>query len=309
MKPRGEHRRRISATDVWGYAFIGPWLLGFFGFTLGPFLASLFLSFTKYQLVGAPEWVGFKNYFYMFAGLSSDSGDIQVWTSLKNTVYYTLVHVPLAMILAFGIALLLNTEVRGMPLFRTMFYLPSITSGVATAILWLWLLNPTGLVNYGLSLVGIQGPLWFGSSDWAMPGLIIMSLWTIGGTIIIYLAGLQGVPQQLYEAASIDGAGRLARVWHVTLPMMTPTIFFTMVIELIAAFQVFTPALVITNGGPGTSTLFYLLLLYRNGFQWFNMGYASALAWFLFIIILGFTLLQLWLSRRWVYYEGDLGGR
>jgi multiple sugar transport system permease protein len=302
-------RRRLGAADVWGYVFIGPWLIGFLLFTLGPFVVSFYLSFTEYKLVDAPSWIGLKNYDTMFSSLWSDEGDIQVWTSLRNTVYYTVFHVPLTMLLAFFVALLLNSDVRGMPLFRTMFYLPSITAGVATAILWLWLLNPNGLVNYGLRLVGIEGPRWFGSTAWAMPGLILMSLWSIGGTIIIYLAGLQGVPQQLYDAASIDGAGWWARLRHVTVPLMTPTIFFTMVIGLIASFQIFTPALVITDGGPGTSTLFYLLHLYRNGFRWFNMGYASALAWLLFVIILAFTLLQLALSRRWVYYEGETGRR
>jgi multiple sugar transport system permease protein len=299
-------RPLFSSNDRWGYLFLAPWLIGFFVFTLGPFIASLYLSFTDYQLVGAPEWVGLKNYVTMFSSLWSDSGDIYVWTALKNTLYYTSLHVPLSLILAFFIALLLNANVRAMPLFRTLFYLPSITAGVATSILWLWLLNPNGLVNYALSLVGIQGPAWFGSTLWAMPGLIIMSLWGIGGTIIINLAGLQGVPQQLYEAASIDGAGWWEQMRHVTVPIMTPTIFFTMIMGLIASFQVFTPALIITNGGPGTSTLFYLLHLWRNGFRWFNMGYASALAWFLFVIILIFTLLQLRLSRGWVYYEGEI---
>jgi multiple sugar transport system permease protein len=295
----------LSREALWGYAFIAPWLVGFFVFTLGPFVASLYLSFTDYKLVGAPSWVGLKNYVFMFSSLWSDAGDGDVWVSLRNTVYYTVFHVPLSMLLSFVIALLLNAKVRGMPVFRTMFFLPSVTAGVATAILWLWILSPTGLVNYALSRVGIPGPGWFGSFEWAMPGLILISLWSIGGTVIIYLAGLQGVPQQLYEAASIDGAGWWHRLRHVTIPMMTPTIFFTLVIGIIASFQVFTPSLVITNGGPGTSTLFYLLHLYRNGFRWFNMGYASALAWVLFVIILGFTLVQLRLSGRWVYYEGE----
>jgi len=299
----------ISSHDRWGYALIAPWLLGFLFFYLGPFLASLYLSFTEYKLVGAPTWIGLRNYVYMFQSLWSDDGDGDVWKSLFNTAYYTAFQVPLSMLLAFLIAILLNARVRAMPLFRTMFYLPSITAGVATAILWLWILNPNGLANYALSLIGVEGPLWFGSTRWAMPGLILIGLWTIGGTVIIYLAGLQGVPQQLYEAASIDGAGWWGRVRHVTLPMMTPTIFFTLIIGLINGFQVFTPALVITNGGPGTATLFYLLHLYRNGFRWFNMGYASALAWVLFLIILAFTLVQLWLSRRWVYYEGESGRR
>jgi len=250
--------------------------------------------------------VGLQNYRYLFSGLWSDDGDTFVWLSFTNTLYYTVVHVPLSLFLALLIAMLLNTRVHGQAIYRTLFFLPSVTSGVASAILWLWLLNPNGLVNYLLGLVGISpGPKWFGSTEWAMPGLIIMSLWSIGNIIIIYLAGLQGIPQQLYEAAVIDGANLSQNFLYITIPMLTPTIFFTLVIELIAAFQVFTPAFVITNGGPANATLFYLLYLYRNGFQWFKMGYASALAWFLFVIIMVFSLIQFRLANRWVYYEGQ----
>jgi multiple sugar transport system permease protein len=294
-------------TDLWGYLFIAPWLIGFFIFTFGPFLASLYLGFTRYSAGLAPEWIGLENYRYLFSGLWTESGDTLVWRSLFNTFYYAAFHVPLSLLMALLIALLLDTKVHGQAIFRTLFYLPSVTSGVASAILWLWLLNPNGLVNYFLELVGISpGPRWFGSTQWAMPGLIIMSLWSI---VIIYLAGLQGIPQQLYEAAIIDGAGLWQSFVHVTIPMLTPTIFFTMIIGLIAAFQIFTPAFVITNGGPANATLFYLLYLYRNGFQWFQMGYASALAWFLFVIIMVFSLVQFRLAGRWVYYEGEAPGQ
>jgi multiple sugar transport system permease protein len=300
-------RRKPSLTmNMWGYLFIAPWLIGFIIFTVGPFLVSLYLGFTKYSAGLAPEWIGLQNYYYLFSGLWSDAGDTLAWRSLFNTLYYTLFHVPLSLIMALMIAMLLNTRVQGQAFYRTLFYLPSVTSGVASAILWLWLLNPNGLVNYFLALVGISpGPRWFGSTQWAMPGLIIMSLWSIGNIIIIYLAGLQGIPQQLYEAAVIDGANLSQSFFYITLPMLTPTIFFTTVIGLIAAFQIFTPAFVITNGGPANATLFYLLYLYRNGFQWFQMGYASALAWFLFVIIMVFSLIQFRLADRWVYYEGQ----
>ncbi len=296
-------------TDLWGYLFIAPWLIGFAIFTLGPFLVSLYLSFTEYSAGLAPEWIGFDNYHYMFSGLWTDAGDTLVWRSLFNTAYYAIFHVPLSLIFALLIAMLLNTKVHGQSIFRTLFYLPSVTSGVASAILWLWLLNPNGLINFFLGMIGIApGPKWFGSTDWSMPALIIMSLWSIGNIIIIYLAGLQGIPQHLYEAAIIDGAGLVQCFFYVTIPMLTPTIFFTTIIGLIGALQIFTPAFVITNGGPANSTLFYLLHLYRNGFQWFQMGYASALAWFLFVLILIASLIQFRLAGRWVYYEGESDG-
>jgi multiple sugar transport system permease protein len=205
------------------------------------------------------------------------------------------------------VALLLNERIRFMPLFRTLFYLPSVTSGVATVVLWVWILHPTGLFNRALALFGVAGPNWFGSTTWALPGLILMSFWNIGSNMVIYLAGLQGVPQQLYEAAEIDGANAFQRVRYVTLPMMTPSIFLTLILGIIGSFQVFTAALVATEGGPGYATLFVLLHIYFNAFRFFRMGYASALAWVLFLIIMGFTILQFWLASRWVYYEGERG--
>jgi multiple sugar transport system permease protein len=291
-------RKRQLNTLIRGYLFIAPWLVGFLVFTLGPFVASLFFSFTRYELLTPPEFRGFQNYNVLFRQ------DPRFWVSLANTAYYAFFSVPIRMILAFFVAILLNQKVQGMAIFRTLFYLPSVTAGVATAILWVWIFDANyGLLNVGLRAIGIEGPLWLGSRVWAKPALILMSLWSIGGTMVIYLAGLQGVPQQLYDAAAVDGAGWWRKTRHVTVPLMTPTIFFTLVMGIVGSFQVFASALVMTNGGPADATLFYVLYLYRNAFQYFRMGYASALAWVLFIIILALTLIQLWLSNRWVYYE------
>ena len=279
--------------------FVTPWLITFLWFTLGPFIASIYLSFTNYRFIGLPEWVGMNNYVRLF------TDDAKFIRSVINTLYYTAVHVPGIMIMAFFVAILLNQKVKGQPIYRTAFYLPSVTAGVATAYLWILLLQPNGLVNQFLGLVGIDGPNWLTSSTWAMPALILMSFWGLGTTMIIYLAALQGIPQHLYEAASVDGAGVIRKMWHVTVPMMTPAIFLTAVLQIIGSWQVFTQALIVTNGGPRDSTLFILLHLYRTGFEYFQMGYASAIAWVLFVIILVFTILQFGVARRWVYYEGS----
>lgn len=305
---RGHRRFRITEQDLWGHLFIAPWLFGFVVLILGPFLVSFYLSFTKYELFGAPTWIGLANYQDLFAGLiDPNNGDSKVQVAFYNTLFYTLFSVPLGLIIAFLLALLLNVGIRGRAIFRTMYYIPTITPAVASAILWLWLLNPTyGPVNLFIERVfGVPGPNWFGSTGWAKPALILMSLWAVGNIVIIYLAGLQSVPESLYEAAAIDGASAWAQFWNVTVPLMTPSIFFTLILGIIAAIQVFTPALVITNGGPADATLFYMLHLYRNGFQYFKMGYASALAWFLFVVVVIFTFLQFKLASRWVYYEGE----
>ena len=284
-----------------GILFAVPWLLQFVLFILVPFAASLWLSLTDYRFRGFPRMIWFENYI----DLASDEVFIK---SIFNTLYYTAFHVPGVMIVSFFIAILLNQKVQGMPLFRTLFYLPTVTAGVATAMLWLVILQPSGILNQALGLVGIPGPRWLTSTQWAMPGLIIMSFWTVGTTMILYLAGLQGIPQHLYEAASIDGAGHLRKLWHVTIPMMTPTIFLTLVLGIIGSWQVFTQALILTGGGPANATLFVLLYLYRKAFLIFQMGYASAIAWVLFVIILIFTLIQFLVARRWVYYEYDESG-
>ena len=211
------------------------------------------------------------------------------------------------MAVALFLAVLLNQKVRGLALFRTIFYLPSVTSGVAVSLLWMWLLDPNGgLVNTLLSYLGIRGPLWLQSPVWSKPALILMSLWGTGGTMVIYLAGLQGIPEQLYEAASIDGANSWARFRHITIPMLSPTIFFTLIIGVINSFQAFTQAYVMTSGGPVNSTLFYVYYIYRRGFQYLHMGYACALAWILFVILLFFTAMQFKLSSQWVFYEGEV---
>ena len=291
---------RTTRWQRWsGLLFVTPWLITFLWFTLGPFIASIYLSFTNYRFIGLPEWVGMNNYVRLF------TDDAKFIRSVINTLYYTAVHVPGIMIMAFFVAILLNQKVKGQPIYRTAFYLPSVTAGVATAYLWILLLQPNGLVNQFLGLVGIDGPNWLTSSTWAMPALILMSFWGLGTTMIIYLAALQGIPQHLYEAASVDGAGVIRKMWHVTVPMMTPAIFLTAVLQIIGSWQVFTQALIVTNGGPRDSTLFILLHLYRTGFEYFQMGYASAIAWVLFVIILVFTILQFGVARRWVYYEGS----
>ena len=289
---------RKNTWQIWsGWLFALPWLIQFVFFIVAPFVASFYLSLTNYRFRGAPKVIGWDNYVELF------SDDPLFWKSVVNTVYYTIIHVPGQIVIAFLIALLLNQNVRGIALWRTMFYLPSITAGVATAMLWIVILQPNGLLNQFLGIFGIPGPRWLTSTTWAMQGLILMSFWTVGTTMILYLAGLQGIPTHLYEAAEIDGAGPLRRVWHVTIPMMTPTIFLTVVLGIIGSFQVFTSALIVTSGGPANSTLFVLLYLYRKAFLIFQMGYASAIAWVLFVIILLFTVVQFAVARRWVHYE------
>jgi multiple sugar transport system permease protein len=302
--PRTHHSRwqRIMHAikqNIGGYLFIMPWLFGFCFLTAWPFVRSLYLSFTEWQLLVDPRWIGLNNYTRLFA-------DEYVWKSLYNTLYYVLFHVPGIIIQAFFVALLLNQSVKFRAVFRTCFYLPSITAGVASAIIWVWLLNSEiGVVNQALRVVGIQGPDWLGSTKWAKPALIIMAQWGFGGTMVLYLAGLQGIPDVFYEAAKIDGASAWQRMLNITIPLMTPTIFLTVIMQIIGSFQVFTSAMVMTEGGPANATLFYLLYLYRQAFRYSRMGYASALAWVLFIILLVLTLGQFQLSRRWVYYEGE----
>jgi multiple sugar transport system permease protein len=298
-------RRRFSREqrrhNILGYLYIAPWILGFLLFTFGPMVASLFLSFTRYRIITPAEWIGFGNYSY---ALTQDS---LFWPSLGKTFYFMVVFVPLGLLGSLLLAVLLNQRVRGEALFRTLFYLPSLTPAPAAAILWVWILNSkVGLVNYLLSLVGIEGPAWFGSSLWAMPAIILVSMWTSvgGGRMIIFLAGLQGVPQEIYEAAEIDGAGRWRKFLNVTLPFISPTILFNMVLGIIGALQVFTTAYITTAGGPGRATWFFALHIYNHAFQYFDMGYASALSWVLFLILLVFTLLQLRMSDRWVFYSG-----
>ncbi len=281
------------------YLFITPWTLGFLAFMLGPILAALALGFTQYDVMLPAKWLGTAN----FSELIQDP---LFRVSLGNTVYIVLLAVPTGMVISFVIALLLNQKVRGMAAYRTGYFIPSIVPAVASAALWLYLLQPQwGLVNGFLDLFGIKGPTWLSSTVWSKPSIIMLMVWASGGTMIIYLAGLQDIPEPLYEAASIDGASRLRQLWHVTLPLMTPTIFFTLVMGIIGTFQVFAVVFVLTDGmgGPLNSTLVYLIYVYRNAFVFFRMGYASAMSLILFLIILVLTLVNFKLSHRWVYSE------
>lgn len=283
------------------YFMLTPWILGLIFFVVGPILVSLGLAFTEWDLLNPPTFVGLGNLREMF------STDDLIPKTLGNTAYYTFIGVPLQLATALMMALLLNQNLRGIRFYRTAFYVPSVTPAVANAILWVLIYSPEfGIANYVLGLFGHPGFRWLADSNIAKPAFIIMSLWGVGGTMVIYLAGLQGIPEHLYEAASIDGAGALQRFRNVTLPMLTPTIFFTTIMGIIGSFQVFSTAYIMTNGGPNNATLFYVLYLYRNAFQYLRMGYASSMAWVLFIIIAFFTYIQFATSGRWVYYEGEL---
>jgi multiple sugar transport system permease protein len=284
--------------EIIGYAFIGPWLIGFLLFTAFPFLASICLSFTRYNIVTAPVWVGTANYRMLGA-------DALFWKSLGVTFRYALVAVPLGIAAGVGLALLLNQEIGGISIYRTIFYLPSIVPAVATSVVFLWILNPQiGLVNGLLRSWGIVGPAWLQDKAWAPWSLVFMSLWGVGGSMVIYLAGLKDIPSHLYEAALIDGASAWQRVCHVTLPMLTPVIFFNLIMGVIGTFQYFTEAYVMTQGGPEDSTLFYALYLFQRAWRYLDMGYASAMAWVLFLVIMLLTGLIFRTQRRWVHYGG-----
>lgn len=280
------------------YLFISPWIVGFLIFIIGPIIASLYFSFCNYDVVTSPIWIGLQNYKKLFL-------DPLFWQALKVTSYYSLLSVPLGIILSLIIAILLNQKIKGLVWFRTIYYVPSVISGVAVSLLWMWIFNPEfGILNFLLwKLLRIHGPAWLMSEEWVIPALIIMSFWGIGGDIVIYLAGLQGIPTELYEAAEIDGASSWKKFLNITIPMMSPILLFTLVMGIIGSFQVFTQAYVMTRGGPHYASLFYVLYIYQNAFQFFNMGYASALSWVLFVIILLLTLLIFKSSPLWVYYE------
>ncbi len=294
MKLRPKTRKLLL-----GLLFTAPFTIGFLGLTVYPLLASLYYSFTRYAILTPPKWVGPENYVTLF------TRDDLFWKSLWNTAYYTLMFVPMSLLVSFVLALALNVKVRGMSAYRTIYFLPTLVPAVALAILWLWLFNPQyGLLNEFLNLFGLPPLGWVADPKTAMPSLVIMGIWTVGQTVVIFLAGLQDVPVHLYEAAEIDGAAAWQKITHVTIPMLTPVILFNLLIGIIASFQTFTQAYIMTNGGPANATLFYVLYLYRSGFQYVKMGYASALAWILFVIILVCTLAVLRTSRGRVYYGG-----
>jgi len=309
MKRRGIafHPRSYIFTrqNLTFYICIAPWVIGFLVFTLGPFLTSIGLSFTRWTLLQPPYYIGLANYSKMFLR------DRLYRTVVWNSLYFTLGSVPAKQVVALALALLLNQKLRGVWLYRSIFYLPAVTSGVATAILWAYIFGyNVGILNSVLRMVGIAPVRWLTNVNMAMRTLILMSLWDVGSIFIIYLAGLQGVPTHLYEAAEVDGAGVWHKFRHVTIPMITPSMFFNIVMGFIGSFQTFTTAYVMTGGGPADRTLVYALQLYRMAFGYFEMGYAAAMAWVLFMMILALTLTQLALSGRWVYYEAAApGGR
>ncbi|MBS4177349.1 sugar ABC transporter permease [Bacillus sp. FJAT-49731] len=296
-------KKRLSARKKEGltfYLLISPWILGFLFFILGPMIASLYISFTDWDLLTSAKWIGLENY------LTAFTDDKLFWQALKVTMIYSIFSVPLGLVVSLGVALLLNQAVAGMRLFRTIYYLPAVVSGVSVMVLWMYIFNPQiGLLNTVLGYFGIQGPGWIFDPKWALPSMIIMSLWSVGGGIIIWLAGLNGIPDDLYEAADLDGANRWRKFLHITVPMLTPTIFFNLITGIIGALQTFGQAYVMTKGGPLNSTLFFNYYLFRKAFEEFDMGYASALAWLLFILIFIFTLLVFRSSAVWVYYEGE----
>ena len=317
---RAERRRLVT-----GLLFISPWIVGSLVFTLGPVLVSLYLSFCDYRVLTPPHWLGGENYRQLLA-------DEYFWRSLGNTAFM-FIELPLGIVIGIALAMLLNASVRGQPGFRTLFYLPSVVPVVASAMLWLWIFNPDpkiGLLNglLGMLSTAMEGldallhsllPVlpaslhlhlppeipWLVSATTAKPSIMLMDLWGVGGGMIIYLAALQGVPQHLYEAADIDGASSWQKTWHITLPSISPVIFFMVVTGMLGVFQYFTSAYIMTSGGPEHSTLFYALYLFQNAFQYFKMGYACAMAWILFLISLVLTLVVFRSSARWVYYEEE----
>lgn len=290
-------RKRLREALV-AYGFISPWLIGFVLFMGGPIVASLVLSFFRWKLIEPPVFVGLDNYVEMF------TADPLFPQSLKVTGLYVLIAIPAGQLLALWLALLLNQKIRFLGFWRSLFYLPSVIGGVAVTVLWLWMYQPDyGIINSLLEVVGLKGPNWLYSESWSLPALMIKSLWGVGGSMVIYLAGLQGVPQELQEAAQVDGAGEVQMFFKITLPMISPVIFFNVIMAVILGIQTFVEPYLMTAGGPSNTTLFLGLYLYQAAFRFLKMGYASAMAWIMFIIIMTVTLLQFKFSERWVYYE------
>jgi len=282
-----------------GLLFVSPWLVGFLAFTLLPVSLSFYYSLCDYSLLQPPAYIGLENYKEMMA-------DPIFWKSLGNTAYYATVALPLGLLVALAVALLLNTNVRGMSIYRTIVFLPSLVPLVASAMLWLWLFNSKlGLINLALRKIGISDPpAWLADTQWAMPALILMSVWGAGNTVVIFLAGLQDVPRDLYEAAELDGAGPVGQFFNVTLPMLSPVIFFNLIMAIIGTMQVFAVPYIMTQGGPARSTYFFTMYLYDNAFSFLRMGYASAMAWVQLLIVVGLTGVAFWSSRHWVHYQG-----
>lgn len=293
-------RRAILAEKIAPYTFLLPWLIGFFAITLVPMLYSLYLSFTKFSMLAPAEWVGLDNYIKLF------TNDPKYLDAIRVTFVYVVVSVPLQLAFALAVAMVLNRGLRGLSLYRSIYYLPSlIGASVAIAVLWRQMFGSNGLINQILDFFGIQGMSWIGNPETALGTLVILNVWTFGSPMVIFLAALRQVPQYLYEAAAVDGIGRWGSFRHITLPMLSPIVLFNLILQMIGAFQAFTPAFVVSGGtgGPVNSTLFYTLYLYQRGFTGFQMGYASAMAWVLFLVIAVVTAANFWFSKYWVHYD------
>jgi multiple sugar transport system permease protein len=291
-------RRRLRINS--GYLFLLPWLIGFFGLTLGPALASFYLSFTDFDLLRDPRWIGLSNY------VRIATSDPKFVSAMHVTFLYVALAVPFKLIFALAVAMILNKGISGLPIYRAMFYLPSLLgASVAIAVLWRQLFAGDGLINRMLSVFGIYGPSWISNPDYSLYTLVVLSVWQFGSPMIIFLAGLRQIPTDVYEAARLDGASATRRFFRITLPLLTPVVFFNAVIQTIEAFKAFTPAFIISGGtgGPIDSTLFYTLYLYQEAFAYFRMGYAAALAWVLVVIIAAFTAFSFLTSRYWVHYD------
>ena len=300
-RTKAKKSKKLGDDALYGWLFASPWVIGLLLFFAVPLVSSLYFSFTTYSILQPGEFVGFRNYVELMA-------DSVFWKSMSNTVYFVVFFGPLSIFVGVALAMLLNMRVRGMAVYRTIFFLPTLVPAVAMAVLWMWLLNPGfGLVNGMLDVVGIQGPAWLGSETWSKPSLILMSLWGIGQSVVIYLAGLNDISPDYYEAGDIDGANWFHKMKSITLPLLTPVIFFNLVMGIIGAFQQFTLPYTMTGGRgtPADSMKFYVMYLYDNGFKFFKMGYASAMAWILFIIVMALTALIFYTSKKWVHYQGE----
>lgn len=294
--------RRFISRNGPGYIFLSPWLLGFFLLAIGPILASLYLSFTRYDIISPPRWIGLENYQYMFGS------DARFYKSLEVTFAFVFLSVPAKLVFALAVAMLLDRGIRMLGWYRALFYLPSILGGsIAVAILWRQLFNYDGVINNALALIGIDGPYWLADPRYSLNTIIVLAVWQFGSPMLIFLAGLRAIPQELYEAAEIDAAGRVRRFFAITVPLLAPVIFFNLVLQMIEAFKSFTGAFIISGGrgAPLDSLLFFTVYLYNEAFSFFRMGYASALAWVLLLIIAAFTAIAFWSSKYWVHYESE----
>lgn len=285
---------------MWFYLFVSPWLVGFLVFLLGPMIASVYISMTDWDTFTAPTWVGLQNYVTLLRD------DPVFWKALWNTLYYAAISVPLGLALGLWLANLLNKQVRGQRMFRTLIYLPTLVPLVATAMIFKMVLAPSGPLNQLLGFGGVSGPAWLLDSNWVKPALILLSVWGAGGATVLLLAAMRGIPRELYEAAEVDGAGPIRQFWSITVPQLTPIIFFNLVMGLIGAFQIFSQVYILTKGGPNNASQTMVPLLFNEAFAFYHMGYASAISWLLFVVILVFTMLAFRTTRKWVFYETEV---